>query len=180
MVAHVDWQSLPPALSPALTDCLSEPGSLTARLIATGHRFAVQVVQQGDVSAYADEAAELNCPVGTRLHGRHVLLTLDDTPVIFARSVSRIDCPEWSPVLARGSRSLGLTLFGEMPAALQRDALQYLALPAGHPLLQAAHAAFSANPAASGWPARRCRFLMNNAPLLVCEVFLPTLEAFLA
>jgi chorismate--pyruvate lyase len=42
MIEDSHWLPQPPALSPALLGFVTEPGSLTERLLATGHRFAVQ------------------------------------------------------------------------------------------------------------------------------------------
>jgi chorismate--pyruvate lyase len=69
-----------------------------------------------------------------------------------------------------------LTLFsGEVPVA--RGGLEYAVPPPGHPL-DALTEDF-AGPSA-GLPARRCRFELVGAPLVVCEVFLPGLEYSLA
>jgi chorismate--pyruvate lyase len=54
-----------------------------------------------------------------------------------------------------------------------RGALEFAQPPAGHPLDDLA-AGFSGDP--GGLPARRCRFELGGAPLVVCEVFLPALE----
>ena len=173
MIQDSHWQLLPPELSPALQELVTEPGSLTERLMATGHQFGVVVQEQGPSTAHADEHSALGLPADSLLYARHVLLTLDGTPVVYARSIARLDCPVWQPILDRGSRSLGLTLFGGL-TSLQRDALHYQQLPSQHPL---AHASQSHQP---GLPARRCRFVLDQAPMMVCEVFLPALEGFIA
>ncbi|MBP4051907.1 chorismate lyase [Chromobacterium violaceum] len=174
MVNDVLWRAAPPALPNSMLDCLTEPASLSLRLQAGGRRFAVSVLSQGEDRVLADEAEALGLPEGQPMYARHVLLTLDDMPVVYARSAARPDCPAWLPVLRRGSRSLGLTLFGELPE-LDREPLRYGWLADGHPL---AAAAARVQPAA-GYPARRCRFLLGGSPLLLTELFLPALEDFL-
>jgi chorismate--pyruvate lyase len=171
MIEDSHWLPQPPTLSPALLGFVTEPGSLTERLLATGHRFAVQPLYQGASTAHQDEALLLDIPVGSTLYARQVLLTLDDKPVVYARSIARLDCPVWQPILDRGSRSLGFTLFGGLPQ-LQRAALHYRQLDSSHPLYQA-----SATQADS-LSARRCRFVLDEAPMVVCEVFLPALKDF--
>ncbi|MBV8679720.1 MAG: chorismate lyase [Aquitalea sp.] len=171
MIQDSHWLAQPPALAPALLGFVTEPGSLTERLMATGHRFGVQVLSQGAAHAHADEPTQLAIAADSLLYARHVLLTLDDCPVVYARSISRLDCPVWQPILDRGSRSLGLTLFGGLPQ-LQRGALHYQQLSAPHPLHQASPAQ------ADSLPARRCRFVLDEAPMVVCEVFLPALKDF--
>lgn len=176
MLLDTCWAPTPPALSPALLGCLTEPGSLTERLMLCGHDFAVTVLAQGDDRVHDDEATLLGLPAGAPLYARHVALTLDDTPVVVARSVTRPGCPAWQPILDRGSRSLGFTLFGGH-AGIVRQPLAYREIDATHPLFALAHAHDPAS--ANVYPARRSRFLLVNTPLIVCEVFLPALERFL-
>ncbi|WP_233201049.1 chorismate--pyruvate lyase family protein [Chromobacterium alticapitis] len=174
MVNDSPWRAAPPALPASLLDCLTEPASLSLRLQAGGRRFAVSVLSQGGDIVQTDEAAPLSLPEGAPLYARHVLLTLDEVPVVYARSVVAPSCPAWLPVLERGSRSLGLTLFGELPE-LAREPLRYALLAPDHP--QAAAAA--ATEQAAAYPARRCRFLLHGAPLLLTELFLPALKDLL-
>lgn len=171
MIQDTHWLPQPPDLAPGLLAFVSEAGSLTERLLATGHRFGVQVLSQGASQANPDELALLALPTDSLLYARHVLLTLDDTPVVYARSIARLDCPVWQPILDRGSRSLGLTLFGGLPQ-LQRGPLHYQQLGPSHPLHQACHST------TAQLPARRCSFVLEQAPLVVCELFLPALEDF--
>ncbi len=170
------WGYLPPEASPLTLGCLMEPGSLTERLVGSGRRFSVRVVWFGPDAAAADEAPQLGLVAGAPMTARHVALQLDGEDCVVARSFCRLDCPVWQPVLDRGGRSLGLTLFsGEV--ALTRGELEY-ALPApGHPLHDLATLCDIPAPA---YPARRCRFVLDGAPLVVCEAFLPSLEACLA
>jgi len=172
MILDSHWLPQPPDLAPALLALVTEAGSLTERLMATGHRFGVQVLSQGASKANPDEVALLCLPADSMLYARHVLLTLDDTPVVYARSIARLDCPVWQAILDRGSRSLGLTLFGGLPQ-LQRGPLRYQQLDTTHPLHQACP-----NPAGQ-LAARRCCFVLEQAPLVVCELFLPALEDFI-
>ncbi|UTH72487.1 chorismate lyase [Chromobacterium sp. IIBBL 290-4] len=174
MVNKAPWRAAPPDLPASVLDCLTEPASLSLRLQAGGHRFAVQVLEQGASQTQPDEAVLLGLPAGAPVYARHVALTLNDVPVVYARSAIHRDCPAWLPVLARGSRSLGLTLFGELPE-LRREPLLYQMLASGHPLARSA----AAIEAGAAYPARRCRFLLNDAPLLLTELFLPALKDFL-
>lgn len=155
---------------------MSIPGSLTEHLIATGHPFSVNVLQQGTDAACADETAIFEITPNSALYTRHVCLQLTDTAVVFARSVCLPDCPVWQPILDRGSRSLGLSLFGGL-AGLSRGTLDFADIAAPHPLFALSQ---QHDPqAASRYPARRCRFTLNGHSLLVCETFLPALENFL-
>lgn len=176
MKPFTDWSATLPTTSAALAACLRTPGSLTEYLMATGQPFAVQVLQQGIVAAHGDEAAMFQITPDSPLYARHVCLTLAGTPVVVARSVCLPHCPQWSPVLDRGSRSLGLTLFGGLPA-LQRDALAFARIEAAHPLFDLSRP--HDKQASTHYMARRCRFELAERSLLVCEVFLPAVEDFL-
>ena len=78
------WQPDPPAVPAALRRLIQAP-SLTLALRATGADFRVQVAFQGEWAQLwpGEEVA------GHAFHVRQVWLLLDDTPVVWARSV----CP---------------------------------------------------------------------------------------
>jgi chorismate--pyruvate lyase len=171
----MSWNLLPPPERPGTFACLMEPGSLTDRLIATGRAFGVVPLRLGEDAAAPDEARLLGIGAGEAMIVRHVALTLDGERVVMARSFCRRACPAWFPILDRGGRSLGFTLFsGEVE--LTRRALEFTTVGAGHPLF----ALGQEGEAAQSYPARRCRFEMQGAPMVVCEVFLPRLERSLA
>lgn len=176
MTPFSDWSAQLPPTSPLLAECITVSGSLTNYLMATGHDFAVSVLQQGSDAIHADETALFELTPDSQLHARHVCLTLAGKPVVVARSVCLPECPVWRPILERGSRSLGLTLFGDLPQ-LRRGTLDFAELHAGHPLfaLAQAHDPY----ASSRYLARRCLFELDGQRLLVCEIFLPELEQLL-
>lgn len=170
------WSRQAPADDTPLARCIVDDGSLTACLMATGRAFAVRVLNQGESPAHPDEAACLDIAPGTLLYAREVALELDGIPVVVARSIARADCRQWLPVLQRGSRSLGLTLFGR-ESRIIRAPMYYRELVAGHPLFALARGVDPS--AAPRYPARRSNFLQGHAALNVCEVFLPALKDLL-
>jgi chorismate lyase len=171
-----NWVYLPPEAPPLTLGCLLEPGSLTQRLVASGRVFTVRVLAFGPDVAAEDEVAFLGLDPGDGLMARHVALELDGTAVVVARSICRIGCPVWGPVLDRGGRSLGLTLFsGTLP--IGRSEIEFALPAAGHPLHDLVERCVG--PSAPR-PARRCLFVLDDAPLGVHEVFLPALEGSLA
>jgi chorismate--pyruvate lyase len=177
MIAALDWPRTPPTASAAMTACITIPGSMTDHLMATGHQFAVGVLAQGTAPVHDDETVPLDLAPGRTLYARHVVITLDDVPVLVARSVTRLDCAVWQPILDRGRRSLGLTLFGGVLPDLVREPLTFRDIAPDHPLFELAQMHDPSE--APHYPARRARFVLEGAPLIVCEVFLPSLEAFL-
>ncbi len=175
-VLETNWGWIPSAAPGATLGCLMEPGSLTERLIASGRHFVVDLLHLGAGVAHRDEAAPLRIAAGAPISVRHVALTLDGVPVVVARSYCREACPVWLPILDRGGRSLGFTLFsGEV--ALTRGPLEFAEVEDGHPLFALAT---PRAPGVARLPARRRRFERDGAALVVCEVFLPALETQLA
>jgi len=172
-----DWETTPPPLSPELSGWLTDMGSLTMRLEATGHRFSVSVLQQGSSRVEPDEAGLLGLDSGARIYARHVALQLDGIAVVVARSITHIDHTDWIAILERGKRSLGLTLFGNDNGII-RDDMLYQDISAGHPLFALAVQQVS-HSTHLHFPARRSNFVLNGAALNVCEIFLPALEDFL-
>lgn len=160
-----------------MTACITIPGSMTEHLMATGHEFAVGVLAQGTAPVHDDEIAPIDAGARPTVYARHVVITLDDTPVLVARSVTRLDCAVWQPILDRGRRSLGLTLFGGVLPDLVREPLTFRDIGPDHPLFELARMHDPSE--APQYPARRARFVLEGAPLIVCEVFLPALEPLL-
>lgn len=176
MFLDIRWGISPPVPRTRLTDWLTDTGSLTERLTATGHRFSVSVLQQGPAQASHDEMALLGVSAGEVIYARHVALLLEQTPVVVARSITRADSTHWLPILQRGKRSLGLTLFGQ-DSEIIREALFYTEVRSGHPLYPLA--AQSDPGQADCYAARRSNFVLNEQVMNVCEIFLPALEGFL-
>lgn len=170
------WGYLAPEAPPQTLGCLTEPGSLTQRLMASGRDFAVRPLMFGPDEARADEAAFLGTAPDAAVTARHVALELDGTPVVVARSICRAGCPVWAPILDRGGRSLGLTLFSAS-RPIGRSGIEFALADAGQHL----HALAEVIVGPLGpCPARRCRFELDGAPLVVHEIFLPALEDSLA
>lgn len=170
----LSWKRFPPSEQPETFACLVDAGSLTDRLIASGRAFAVTPLRLGDDTAAPDEAPLAGIAPGEVMTVRHVALTLDDERVVMARSFCRRSCLVWLPVLDRGGRSLGLTLFsGEVERT--SGPLEFATVGRGHPLFDLGRQGEDAR----SYPVRRCRFEMRGAPLVVCEVFLPRLEVAL-
>jgi chorismate--pyruvate lyase len=176
MFLPTPWGDSPPSPSAPLCDWLCDQGSLTDRLIHTGHVFSVTVLTQGTDSTAEDEAQLIRTAPGSPLYARHVVLSLDSTPVVVARSITLAHCSCWRPILERGSRSLGLTLF-DPNSPIIREAMLYCVIDPRHPLftLAAAHDPSSA----AHYPARRSNFALEGTVMNVCEIFLPALEHFL-
>ena len=155
------WQPEPPAVLAALR-CLIQATSLTLALQATGADFRVQVAFQGERAQLwpGEEVA------GNVLHVRQVWLLLDDTPVVWARSV----CPlagAWPSILTCGTQPLGKRLFDGRLAA-ERSPLAFAAVP---PAQQ--------EQAAQAVCLRRSVFDLNGEKMVLTEGFVPELSRLL-
>lgn len=170
------WKSHPAlAGAPAfLHPWLSDPGSLTARIVARCDRFRVQVLFEGRVQPFIDERKLVGLPLGRHAWAREVLLLADDVPVVFAHSVlaPRDLTGAWHMARAIGSRPLGAALFAD--PCICREPLRTARLTTGHPLHR--HATAALGKALPTLWARRSRFCRLDRPLLVTEVFLPGIE----
>ena len=179
---------------------LQATGSLSARLAATGTVFSVQVIRQGRQPLTRSEAQALGLEGHAIGHAREVLLKVDGTPVVLARSVTTQpdSLGAWRAVRGLGSRPLADVLFRR--SGITRQPLQYRQARPGTALRQqvgraweraknavsgvapsAASVVPTALPTASGntalelprsLPARRSVFVRRGAPLLVMEVFI--------
>ena len=144
---------------------LMTANSLTAALSRLQAVFSVRLLGLGDMPWRAHEAGALGLAAGA-VYGREVLLCLDNTPVVWARSVCAPEAANWREVLDCGTQSLGARLFdGSLP--LQRTPFDYTC------------AVWPDSGEAQAVWLRRSRFDWRGAPLLLSEAFLPALTSFL-
>lgn len=161
---------------PALRAWLTTGGSLTARLMAHSRAFRVQRLHQRLGLCLPDEARAVGLPRPGRVWEREVLLRCDGVPVVFAHTVVPLQATaaDWPLFSALGERSLGSTLFYD--PLVERGALEFARIRAGHPLMQRARAALGGMDGDQLY-ARRCLYRRKRGSLLVTEVFLPSVLA---
>jgi chorismate--pyruvate lyase len=169
------WKARPAlAGAPAfLHPWLSDPHSLTARIVARCQDFRVRVLLESRQVPGEDERAMIGLPRGRSAWVREVLLIADELPVVFAHSIlaPRDLTGAWHMARAIGSRPLGAALFAD--PGIRRGPLRCKRLAATHPLhRRASQVTGIALP--DLW-ARRSRFCRLERPLLVTEVFLPAI-----
>lgn len=155
------WQAQAPAAPEALLRLMRQQ-SLTTSLQATGLALNVHPAFQGQ-TVRLWEGEELD---GNTFHVREVCLLLEQTPVIWARSICRQKAAQWIDILACGTQPLGIRLFGGL-AKIERGPLVFAAVPT--PLQdQTAYAPWL----------RRSRFSLDGETLVLTEGFLPQLTQF--
>jgi chorismate lyase len=159
---------LPDWLQPWLAD----EGSLTTRLQQRySGRLLVQPLPAARRMLRQDEARLLKLRTGRRVRVREVLLCVDGRARVYARSLLPDRCLRgrtW-PLTRLGTRPLGGWLFAQRD--LLRDHIELARVPLPATLAQDAATAGAGH----AW-ARRSRFRVGGATLLVTEAFLADLE----
>lgn len=162
-----DWFAIDchPAPPPApLLDWLCAEGSLTQRLTAAGNQdFHVQLLEQTQQPARADEAQALGVQPGEAVWVRQVLLHTDGAARVFARSVAPLSALGSAAVELNklGTSSLGHLLFRN--PQIRRGPIEISQYPADW---------LPTDWQTTGLWARRSHFSDGELQLLVCEVFL--------
>ena len=156
-----------------LAPWLRDHGSLTQRIQQRCTHFSVRKLHSGLARIALDESGLLGVASQQLAYSRDVILYADSQPVVFAHSVcaTRSLHGAWAAVAGLGSQPLGALLFAH--PLVKRLPLHYKALRSNHLLYQQA-ATVLENPPSKLW-ARRSLFYLHDEPLLVTEVFLPTI-----
>ena len=180
------WRDHPLPLRPGslLRSWLADPGSMTFKLRARCQELRVQRLRQCTGNALADECEVLQLTARVPVQERDVILHCDGQPVLFGHTVAALSAlPAW-PFFGRlGERPLGASLFAD--PQVQRGAIQFARLYAGHPLLRRLCAVLdpahvTTIQAALPLYARRSVFRRQGRLLLVTDVFLPALSNLMA
>lgn len=161
---------------PPWRDWLSHRESLTARLVAHCDVFEVQCLHQRVADAMLDEIQAMQLSVPGKVHERDVLLHCDGQPMVYAHSVLPLQATaqQWPLFAGLGNRSLGTILFQD--PLVRRGPLHYARLRQSHPLARRIAAMQLSACPPSSLLARRSLFTRKRIPLLVTEVFLPSLS----
>jgi chorismate lyase len=168
------WRQMPPtgALRPWITD----RGSLTARIVAHFPDFNLQRLGQHRATPNEDERRALGLRHSEGAIIREVLLKSGNAVLVFAHTAvhPRDLYGAWRGLSRLGSRPLAEMLFHD--PTVTRMAMEYKRLPAQHALMRRLNALHlhDGDAARDIW-ARRSVFLKSAKPLLVTEVFLPSI-----
>jgi chorismate--pyruvate lyase len=160
---------------PANMACwLFDPASLTARLVsACDSQFHVRVMSQCWGTPLWNEAKRLGMRERQAALVREVFLYCGEQPWVFARTViPRTTLSGKEKYLANlGSKPLGAVLFAE--PNMQRDEFEVTCLRKGDLLFT--HAQQLGSDKTSEIWGRRSVFYLSGKPLLVNEIFLPSI-----
>ena len=153
---------------------LYNDASLTARLKSScGKNFRVKILKQRYARILLNEERTLNIPHRQFALLREVFLYCADTPVVYARSVIPLSTltGKQSRLAHLGNKPLGGFLFS--CPSMRREAIELAELLPGDPVYnQAMRHNQHANKPVWG---RRSVFRLAGKPLLVAEIFLPSI-----
>ncbi|CAJ1769753.1 Chorismate pyruvate-lyase [Aeromonas jandaei] len=149
-------------LPASLRPWLLEPGSMTRRLRQHNSHFSVEWLGNHQVSLTADEQWLVDAPTPAGIC-REVILHGDRGPAVLGWTLFADVALEGSGLADLGEQPLGERIFGHEPA--RRDHLQVARFEI---------ATNTRCPAAVVW-GRRSRLFLGPWPLLVHELFLPSL-----
>jgi chorismate lyase len=156
----------------ALSPWLDETGSLTKRLRSVyGKNLAVQLLFHQWKPAFVEECQQLKIPHHRYQLIREVLLHIEGTPLVLARTV----LPEQTIRIAHrnlshlGTRPLGEVIFAYPDLELRQ---RYFSQAAPNGWSSAVQQQFQIEQTVWG---RRTLYAIHNQPLLVSEFFLPAM-----
>lgn len=155
---------------------LSDTGSLTQKIEkAIGQKLEVQVLRDCPQSLNSDESRYFHFKI-KRCRIREVLLCADGIPLVMAHSIIPTSSSSGSNhvVLRLGKKPLGAVLFAKTRMHAKKKPLREIArLDKQSDLWKKCFQQYPELPTPS-W-ARRTLYQLKGHPLLVSEVFLPTL-----
>ncbi|HAR56917.1 MAG TPA: chorismate--pyruvate lyase [Idiomarina baltica] len=154
-------------LEPTVRDWLLDESSLTAKLRSLPGSFAVELIGQTAALPFANERSEF--PQQTLFVVREVLLTLDERPFVFARSVFPISAADRHNLNLGelGTQSLGQSLFNQPD--LTRSTFEVTQLPLNHGINEINQHFYQQKGPLWG---RRSLFETQGQSVLVSEFFL--------
>jgi len=168
------WRSRAPvSATPLQKHWLLRPGALTDGLRSVGG-LHLRVLREARVSASADEAAALGVTVGAPVWVREVLMAIDGTAVVAARSLAQLTATYgvWQGMRRLRARPLADMLYHDRRITRSRFAVARLQRPlAFYATLRRINPDWDV---LGGLFARRSVFWRDGQPLLVAECFLPT------
>lgn len=167
------WLSTPEgqAIHAELLPWMMYRGSLTNQLTKqSGQQCQVRVLKQAWELPHKDERLFLNLAEDEKVFVREVVLH-GDNDWIYARSIfPKVVMQAHEEFLKIENRSLGEFLFKSK--AIKRGVMEFSAVEKGHYLYTQAKER-SLEETKMFW-ARRSHFLVDQANIIVCEVFLPS------
>ena len=167
------WQdTVFPSLTPLQKHWLQRPGALTGGLRQLG-RLDLRVIREYGCGAPADEATSLQLPTRAPVWVREIVMAIDGTDVVAARSLTPLAASHsvWQGIRRLMARPLADMLYHDRTITRSPFAICRLRSPVA---LQAAlRLQDPVQAARNDLLARRSVFWRYGQPLMVAECFLP-------
>jgi chorismate--pyruvate lyase len=157
--------------SPTLKSWLTDKNSLTARLKENSDSFRVELLGQC-IEVCTKEEANNVITAGEEVLVREVVLFCNNEPHVFARSLIPLSSltGEEKALANLGTQPLGQVLFNN--PSLSRESIEFARFNEASSVSKLCHS-LGFMVADDLW-GRRSTFTLENKPLLVAEVFLPS------
>jgi chorismate--pyruvate lyase len=152
---------------------LLDSGSLTQRLLDICPDFNVELLSSARARPHLNEAQAMSLAATQSTLVRQVLLRCGTQPLVFARTLipdSTLSGPQ-RRLAHLGNKPLGAVLFAD--PTMQRSEVQLACIRPGQKLFAEATQRMQKKPVCI-W-GRRSMFWLNEKPLLVNEIYLPSL-----
>ena len=161
-----------PSLTPLQKHWLLRPGALTAGLRQLG-RLELRVIREYGCGAPADEASALQLPVRSPVWVREIVMSLDGTDAVAARSLTPLAASHsvWQGIRRLRSRPLADMLYHDRTITRSPFAISRLRSPTAFQSALRLQQHTQLMPAEL--LARRSVFWRYGLPLMVAECFLP-------
>ena len=162
----------PLKLDPIQRYWLARPGALTAGLRQLG-QLHIEVLNESYASLDRDEAIALQLPIRHPLWLREIIMSIDGTPCVLARSITPISAARgvWKSIRALNTRPLADILYND--PRIIRSRFECAPVQAGRQIFLTQERYFPKYSARPDY-ARRSIFYKESHPLMVTESFLET------
>lgn len=164
------YQEAPLKLDPIQRHWLTRPGALTAGLRQLG-QLHIEVLNESYASLGTDEAAALHLPIRHPLWLREIIMSIDGTPCVLARSITPISAARgvWKSIRSLKTRPLADILYHD--PRIVRSRFECAPVQRGRQIYRTQQNFFP-NYSAKLDYARRSIFYKEGHPLMVTESFL--------
>lgn len=177
---HSPWQAYVPRICRAHRHWLTDTGSLTQKLKAHSHHFAVERRAQYHAPIALAESPAIDMPMTRQVWQRDVVLLCNGTPVVYAHTVTPLEtvARDWPFFKRLGNKALGVALFAN--PLIHRATFEFTRLCARDALYQTAQKNLQSHGITLPrhiW-ARRCVFhhtRQANSRMMVTEIMLPAI-----
>ncbi len=164
------YQQAPLKLDPIQRYWLTRPGALTGGLRQLGE-LHIEVLNESYASLGTDEAVAMQLPIRHPLWLREIIMSIDGTPCVLARSITPIIAARgvWKSIRSLNTRPLADILYND--PRIIRSSFECAPVQAGRQIYHTQERFF---PKQSSRPdyARRSIFYKEGHPLMVTECFL--------